>query len=227
VLLGVRHLVRKYTLQRRQPSVRLLDLYEPSLTVGHTSYAVGNAYLRNAAELVGKTAKRPHTFTEVPLYFFLSHDKKLPQNFLHFKACIKFCCVYGGGPNSKVKDNKMENIRHKFDAQMRRTAHHWCAPRLSWEATDALAAPVYKYVKDTINAQKEMAIHAEVFKREFAVVVCPYDDNTLESLFETKPVLLSDIIMKHVRTFDDADEAFAAIAVSIKRARKKVEMLDD
>jgi hypothetical protein len=135
--------------------------------------------------------------------------------------------VYGGGSNSKVKDSEMENIRHKFDAQMRRTAHQWCAPRLSWEATDALAAPVYKYVKDKINAQKEMAIHAEVAKREFAVVVCPYDNDTLESLFETKPVLLSDIIMKHVRTFENADEAFAAIAVSIARARKKVELLDD
>jgi hypothetical protein len=57
-------------------TVRLLDLYEPSLTVRHTSYAVGNAYLRNAAELVGKTTQRPHTFAEVPLYFFFSHDKK-------------------------------------------------------------------------------------------------------------------------------------------------------
>ena len=134
--------------------------------------------------------------------------------------------MYDEGSNSKVKDSEMEKIRLKFDAQMRRTAHHWCSPRLSWEATDALAAPVYKYVKDTINAQKEMAVHAEVFKREFAVVVCPYDDDTLESLFETKPVLLSDIIMKHVRTFENADEAFAAIEVSLKRARKKVEMLD-
>jgi hypothetical protein len=103
MLLGVRHLVRKYTLQRRQPSVRLLDLYEPSLAVGHTSYAVGNAYLRNAAELVGKSAKRPHTFAEVPLYFFLSHARRLLQNFLHFKGCIKFCCVYDGRSNSKVR----------------------------------------------------------------------------------------------------------------------------
>jgi hypothetical protein len=103
MLLGVCHLIRKYTLQRRQPSVRLLDLYEPSLAVGHTSYAVGNAYLRNAAELVGKSAQCPHTFTEVPLYFFFSHARRLLQNFLHFKGCIKFCCLYGGGPNSKVR----------------------------------------------------------------------------------------------------------------------------
>jgi hypothetical protein len=112
MLLGVCHLIRKDTLQCRQPPVRLLDFYEPSLAVGHTSYAVGNAYLRNAAELVGKTAKCPHTFTEVPLYFFFSHARRLLQNFLHFKGCIKFCCVYGGGPNSKVKENKMsENFR--------------------------------------------------------------------------------------------------------------------
>jgi hypothetical protein len=52
-----------------------LSLYEPSLTVGHTGDAVGDAYLCDAAELVGITAKRPHTFTEVPLYLFLSHAK--------------------------------------------------------------------------------------------------------------------------------------------------------
>ena len=121
----------------------------------------------------------------------------------------------------------MENIRYKFDVQMRRTAHHWCAPRLSWEATDALAATVYKYIQDIINTQKERAIDAEVFKREFAITVAPYDADTLDNLFETKPILLSDIIAKHVSTFENADEAFAAIAVSIKNARKKVEMLDD
>jgi hypothetical protein len=84
-------------------TVRLLDLYEPSLTVGHTSYAVGNAYLRNAAELVGKSAKCAHAFAEVPLYFFFSHARRLLQNFLHFKGCIKFCCVYDGRSNSKVR----------------------------------------------------------------------------------------------------------------------------
>jgi hypothetical protein len=121
----------------------------------------------------------------------------------------------------------MENIRHKFDAQMRRTAHHWCAPRLSWEATDALAAPVYKYIQDTINAQKEGAIDSDITKSEFAIVVSPYDENTLDNLFETKPILLSDIILRHIQMFENADEAFAAIEVSLKRARKKVEMLDD
>jgi hypothetical protein len=75
VLLGVRHLIRKDTLQRRQPSVRLLQFHEPSLTVGHTGYAVGDADLRNAAELIGVAARRPHAFTEIPLYFFLSHAK--------------------------------------------------------------------------------------------------------------------------------------------------------
>ena len=121
----------------------------------------------------------------------------------------------------------MENIRHKFDAQMRRTAHHWCAPQLSWEATDALAEPVYKYVKDTINEQKDMAVYGDITKREFAVTISPYNADTGDNLFETKPILLSDIITKYVSLFDDVDAAFAAIAVSIERARKKVEMLDD
>lgn len=86
MLLGVRHLIRKDTLQRRQPSVGLLQFYEPSLTVRHTGDAVGDADLRNAAELIGKSAGCPHAFTEVSLYFFLSHDEKLPQNFLHLKT---------------------------------------------------------------------------------------------------------------------------------------------
>jgi len=59
------------------------------------------------------------------------------------------------------------------------------------------------------------------------VSVCPYDTNTLDPLFETAPLLLSDIILKYVEIFETADEAFAAIAVSIENARKKVEMLDD
>ena len=105
MLLGVRHFICKDALQCRQPSIGLLDFDEPSLAVRHTGYAVGDADLRNAAELVGKTAQRPHTFTEVSLYFFLSHARRLLQNFLHFKACIIFCCVYGGGPNSKVRFN--------------------------------------------------------------------------------------------------------------------------
>lgn len=103
MLLRVRHLICKDTLQRRQASVRLFNLYEPSLAVRHTGYAVGNAYLCNAAELVGKTAARPHVFTEVSLYLFLSHNEGLPQNFLHFKACIKFCCLYDEGSNSRVR----------------------------------------------------------------------------------------------------------------------------
>ena len=82
MLLGVRHLICKDTLQRRQPPASFLQFDEPSLTVGHTGDAVGNADLRNAAELIGKAARRPHTFTEVPLYFFLSHAALLPQNFL-------------------------------------------------------------------------------------------------------------------------------------------------
>jgi len=92
MLFGVCHLIRKDTLQRGQPSVRLLDFYKPSFTVGHTSYAVGNANLRNAAELIGKAAKCADAFAEVPLYFFLCHAKRLLQNFLHFKGCIKKCC---------------------------------------------------------------------------------------------------------------------------------------
>ena len=120
--------------------------------------------------------------------------------------------------------NQSEINRDRFEADLGDTVMRWLKPRVDWEVADALAVPVYKYVKDTINIQKEMAIHAEVAKREFAVVVCPYDNNTLESLFETKPVLLSDIIMKHVRTFENAEEAFTAIAVSIERARKKVEI---
>jgi hypothetical protein len=103
VLLGVRHLIAKDTLQRRQASVRLLQFHEPSLTVRHTGYAVGDADLRNAAEFVRETANRTHAFAEVPLYFFLSHAKTLLQNFLHFKPCIKFCCLYDGGSNSRVR----------------------------------------------------------------------------------------------------------------------------
>jgi hypothetical protein len=98
---------------------------------------------------------------------------------------------------------------------------------MSWEASDALAAPVYKYVEATINDQKDMAVYGDITKREFAVTVSPYDAHTGDNLFETKPVLLSDIITKYVSLFENADEAFAAIAVSLKRARKKVEMLDD
>jgi hypothetical protein len=88
VLLGVRHLVRKYTLQRRQPTVRLLDLYEPSLTVGHTSYAVGNAYLRNAAELVGKSAKCAH-----------AQKYRFSQKYRSMIASL------GAGPTSAVTGN--------------------------------------------------------------------------------------------------------------------------
>jgi hypothetical protein len=48
-------------------------------------------------------------FTEVSLYFFLSHDEGLLQNFLHFKGCIKFCCLYDGGSNNRVRYNKMSD----------------------------------------------------------------------------------------------------------------------
>lgn len=107
MLLGVRHLICKDTLQRRQTPAGFLQFDEPSLTVGHTGDAVGDADLRNAAELIGKAARRAHTFTEVPLYLFLSHDEGLLQNFLHFKACIKFCCLYDEGSNSKGRYSKM------------------------------------------------------------------------------------------------------------------------
>jgi hypothetical protein len=107
MLLGVRHLICKDTLQRRQTPTSFFKLNEPSLTVGHTSYAISDAGLRNAAELIGKTARCPHAFAEVPLYFFLSHDEGLLQNFLHFKACIKFCCLYDEGSNSKGRYSKM------------------------------------------------------------------------------------------------------------------------
>jgi hypothetical protein len=107
MLLRVRHLIGKDTLQRRQTPASFLQFDEPRLTVGHTSDAVGHTNLRNAAELVGVAAHRTHTFAEIPLYLFLSHDEGLLQNFLHFKACIKFCCLYTGRSNSKVKENKM------------------------------------------------------------------------------------------------------------------------
>ena len=86
MLLGVRHFICKDTLQRRQAPASFLQFDEPSLTVGHTSYAISDASLRNAAELIGKPARCPHAFTEIPLYLFLSHDEGLPQNFLHLKA---------------------------------------------------------------------------------------------------------------------------------------------
>ena len=75
MLLGVRHLIGKDTLQRGQTPAGFLQFDEPSLTVGHTGDAVGHTNLRNAAELVGVAAQRPHTLTKVTLYFFLSHGK--------------------------------------------------------------------------------------------------------------------------------------------------------
>jgi hypothetical protein len=230
MLLGMRHLISKDTLQRRQTPAGFLQFDEPSLTVGHTGDAVGHTDLRNAAELVGKTADRPHAFTEIPLYLFLSHGEGLLQNFLHFKACIKFCCLYDEGSISKVKDSKMnqsEVNRDRFEASLGDTVLRWLKPRMDWEVADALAAPVYKYIQDTIETQKGRAVCGDIVEGEFAVSVCPYDTNTLDPLFETAPLLLSDIILKYVEIFETADEAFAAIAVSIENARKKVEMLDD
>jgi hypothetical protein len=101
MLLGVRHLICKDTLQRGQTPASFLQFDKPSLAVRHTSYAVGDACLRNAAKLIGKAAGCPHTFTEIPLYLFLSHAKTLLQNFFDFKHCYKKCCVYIGGSNSK------------------------------------------------------------------------------------------------------------------------------
>jgi hypothetical protein len=137
--------------------------------------------------------------------------------------------VYGGGPNSKVKDDKMnqsEINRDRFEADLGDTVMRWLKPRVDWEVADALAVPVYKYVKDTIEAQKGRAVCGDIVEGEFAVSVCPYDPNSLDSLFETAPLLLSDLILKYVDIFENADEAFAAIAVSIESARKKMEMLD-
>jgi hypothetical protein len=138
--------------------------------------------------------------------------------------------VYGGGSNNKVKDNKMnqsEINRDRFEADLGDTVMRWLKPRVDWEVADALAVPVYKYVQDTIDTQKGRAVCGDIVEGEFAVSVCPYDFNSLDSLFETAPLLLSDLILKYVEIFENADEAFAAIAVSIESARKKVEMLND
>ena len=123
--------------------------------------------------------------------------------------------------------DQCEAHRDRFEANLSDTVLKWLKPRVDWEVADALAAPVYKYVQDTIEAQKGRAICGDIVEGEFAVSVCPYDPNSLDSLFETAPLLLSDLILKYVDIFETADEAFAAIAVSIERARKKVEMLDD
>ena len=122
--------------------------------------------------------------------------------------------------------NQSEANRDRFEANLGSTVLRWLKPRMDWEVADALAAPVYKYVQDTIDTQKGRAVCGDIVEGEFAVSVCPYNPNSLDSLFETAPLLLSDLILKYVDMFENADEAFAAIAVSIERARKKVEMLD-
>ena len=121
----------------------------------------------------------------------------------------------------------MEKVRDRFEASLGDTVMRWMKPRMDWEVADALAAPVYKYIEETINTQKGRAVCGDIIEGEFAVSVCPYDTNTLDPLFETAPLLLSDLILKYVEIFETPDEAFAAIAVSIENARKKVEMLDD
>ena len=123
--------------------------------------------------------------------------------------------------------NQSEANRDRFEANLGSTVLRWLKPRMDWEVADALAAPVYKYVQDTIDTQKGRAVCGDIVEGEFAVSVCPYNPNSLDSLFETAPLLLSDIILKYVDLFENADEAFAAIAVSIESARKKVEMLND
>ena len=123
--------------------------------------------------------------------------------------------------------NQSEINRDRFEADLGDTVMRWLKPRVDWEVADALAVPVYKYVQDTIEAQKGRAVCGDIVEGEFAVSVCPYDPNSLDSLFETAPLLLSDLILKYVEIFETADEAFAAIAVSVENARKKVEMLDD
>ena len=123
--------------------------------------------------------------------------------------------------------NQSEANRDRFEAALGNTIQRWLKPRMDWEVADALAAPVYKYVQDTIETQKGRAVCGDIVEGEFAVSVCPYNPNSLDPLFETAPLLLSDLILKYVEIFETADEAFAAIAVSIENARKKVEMLDD
>jgi hypothetical protein len=123
--------------------------------------------------------------------------------------------------------NQSEANRDRFEANLGSTVLRWLKPRMDWEVADALAAPVYKYVQDTIDTQKGRAVCGDIVEGEFAVSVCPYNPNSLDSLFETAPLLLSDIILKYVDIFENADAAFAAIAVSIESARKKVEMLND
>ena len=123
--------------------------------------------------------------------------------------------------------NQSEANRDRFEAALGNTIQRWLKPRMDWEVADALAAPVYKYVQDTIETHTGRAVCGDIVEGEFAVSVCPYHPNSLDPLFETAPLLLSDIILKYVDIFETADEAFAAIAVSIERARKKVEMLDD
>jgi hypothetical protein len=143
------------------------------------------------------------------------------------RLALKNVAVYIGGSNSKVKDSEMEKVRDRFEANLGDTVMRWMKPRMDWEVADALAAPVYKYIEETIDFQKGRAVCGDIVEGEFAVSVCPYDTNTLDPLFETAPLLLSDLILKYVEIFETADEAFAAIAVSIENARKKVEMLDD
>jgi hypothetical protein len=123
--------------------------------------------------------------------------------------------------------DQCEANHDQFEANLGDTVLKWLKPHVDWEVADALAAPVYKYIQDTIEAQKGRAICGDIVEGEFAVSVCPYDFNSLDSLFETAPLLLSDLILKYVEIFETPDEAFAAIAVSIENARKKVEMLDD
>ena len=82
MLLRLCHLFSKDTLQRRQLTIGLLQLHKPSLAVGHTGDAIRDADLRNAAELVRKSALCLNVLAEVPLYFFLCHAAELAQKIL-------------------------------------------------------------------------------------------------------------------------------------------------
>ena len=69
MLPSVLHLFGEYLLQRRQPATGLFQFYEPSLSIRHTGYAVGDAALVDATELVRLAADSRDALDEIAFNF--------------------------------------------------------------------------------------------------------------------------------------------------------------
>jgi hypothetical protein len=110
----------------------------------------------------------------------------------------------------------------RFDTEMRRVVRRWFSPNGSWDMTCALAKPAYVYITALINKQKERAFDYQILKNEYAVIVAPYDQETLDDIISPKPVCLSDILVWHGQDCEDPQAFFDAVATSVERARKKL-----